>query len=597
MAADANNCYAPWMKRSGPNAAEPLTPWYRTTLAIALVGSLLLWAALPPLALGPLGWIAPVPWLLLVRADELPGRRPYRMLWFAGFVFWLAAIHWLRLPHPAVHVGWVALSAYLAIYLPVFVALSRVAVHRLRVPLWLAAPVVWTGLELARAHVMTGFPMGALAHTQVHWPTVIQIADLVGEYGVGFVMIAVAAGMVEAIGHRLSAVGQKPVNVSSRLIAILPAVVLLTAMLAYGRLRLSDSDHPAGTSPPKTVRLALIQGNSLADWKADPQKQQAIMNEYLALSFQALAKARDEGGRPIDLIVWPETMFRSPLRSFEPGYQLPPNVGQTADEIVAADSNGLAELVNRLGTSVLVGIDRIHFVMDEGEPSLRHYNSSALVDREGNIVGTYDKVHLVVFGEYVPFSGWLPFLKNLSSITGSADPGAGPVALCLDDVCYVPNICYETAVPHVIRNQVTTLQKRLQKRGRSSFFRADDDRSPPDAEKRAASPFLLVNLTNDAWYWGSSELDMHLACDVFRAVETRTPLVVAANGGISAWIDAWGRVRAQSPRMQRDVILADVELRDLTSHYVRFGDWFAGVCLACCAAVAIVGWRWWRVSQ
>ena len=73
-------------------------------------------------------------------------------------------------------------------------------------------------------------------------------------------------------------------------------------------------------------------------------------------------------------------------------------------------------------------------------------------------------------------------------------------------------------------------------------------------------PDVLVNLTNDAWYWGSSELDMHLACDVFRAVETRTPLVIAANGGISAWIDRHGRIRAQSPRQQPDVILADVEL-------------------------------------
>ena len=90
---------------------------------------------------------------------------------------------------------------------------------------------------------------------------------------------------------------------------------------------------------------------------------------------------------------------------------------------------------------------------------------------------------------------------------------------------------------------------------------------------------MLVNLTNDAWYWGSSELDMHLACDVFRAVETRTPLVIAANGGISAWIDHHGRVRAQSPRQQPDVILADVELNRSgpPTVYVRTGDWFAAV--------------------
>jgi apolipoprotein N-acyltransferase len=223
----------------------------------------------------------------------------------------------------------------------------------------------------------------------------------------------------------------------------------------------------------------------------------------------------------------------------------------------------------------------------------RAYNSSVLVDRDGQVVGTYDKVHLVMFGEYVPFSDWLPFLKSLSSITGAAEAGAGPVALCLNGVCYAPNICYETAVPHVIRRQVASLRKR----GRESFIAAGEGPLSNSAEKRLPTPFVLVNLTNDAWYWGSSELDMHLACDVFRAVETRRPLVIAANGGISAWIDPWGRVREQSPRMDRDVILADVELRPLESHYVRFGDWFAGACLTCCVALAILGWKWRRESK
>ena len=117
-----------------------------------------------------------VPWLVLVQASELAGRRPYRAVWFAGFVFWLMALQWLRLPHPATSLGGLALSAYLAFYLPVFVGLSRVAVHQIGVPLWLAAPIVWTGLELARAHIMTGFLLASLAHTQVGWTKLIQIA-------------------------------------------------------------------------------------------------------------------------------------------------------------------------------------------------------------------------------------------------------------------------------------------------------------------------------------------------------------------------------------------------------------------------------------
>src|SRR4051812_42865069 len=146
------------------SAANTLPAWRRSSLPLALVGSVLLWASLPNFAvlwfgwegpvLGWLGWIAPVPWLLLVRAEKLPGDRPYTMLYLAGLLFWLASIHWLRLPDPWLYLGWIALSAYLAAYLPLFVGLTRVAVHRCSIPLWLAAPVVWTGLELARAHML-----------------------------------------------------------------------------------------------------------------------------------------------------------------------------------------------------------------------------------------------------------------------------------------------------------------------------------------------------------------------------------------------------------------------------------------------------------
>lgn len=545
-------------------------PWYSSTLAVALLGSLLLWAALPPLSLGWLGWIAPVPWLVLVRRDELAGRRLYGALWLAGLVFWLLAIHWLRLPHPATSLGWLALSAYLACYLPVFVGLSRTAVHRLRVPLWLAAPAVWTGLELARAHLLTGFLMASLAHSQVHWTSLIQISDLTGEYGVDFLVMLVAASIVDVCYPR------------RRLIVLLPASIALAGVLGYGHLRLTAPNPAASSdSSPSGPRIALIQGNSLADWKADPNRERQIMGEYIALSERAVALAKEIGdGRPLNLIVWPETMFRTGLVTFDAGYRLPPGVEHTTDEIAAYGPQDLASLVRRLGTPILVGIDRAHFVAASllviDPPRARRYNSAVLVGRDGKIVGTYDKIHRVMFGEYIPFADWFPSLYRLTPLTGGIEAGGKPVALCIDDVCYAPNICYETAIPHVIRRQVATL---------------DAGGQPPD---------VLVNLTNDAWYWGSSELDMHLACGVFRAVETRRPLVIAANGGISAWIDRFGRIRAESPRRQTNIILADIErgpLSSLSSWYVQLGDWFAGACLTGCLVLAIIGWRGRRASQ
>jgi len=413
--------------------------------------------------------------------------------------------------------------------------------------------------------------MGSLAHTQASWPIVIQVSDLVGEYGVDFVMILVAAS--------LTCVAFPPRSPW----ALPPALVILVITLAYGQLQVANPKRLAlnfaGLEKADVVRIALIQGNSLADWKADPEKQRQIMREYFELSKQAVAKAASRGHGPIDLLVWPETMFRSPLNTFEAGYQLPPDTEFTTDELTALGPRELANLTTQLGVSVLVGIDRVVYLADEtsttSTPTYRAYNSAVLVDSDGENVGTYDKYHLVMFGEYVPFSKWFPFLKRISSITGSAEAGAGPVALESDGVFYAPSICYETVLPHVIRHQVATL------------------------DAAGERPDVLVNLTNDAWYWGSSELDMHLACDVFRAVETRTPLVVAANGGISAWIDRHGCVRAQSPRQQPDVILADVALNRTAppTVYVRTGDWFAAACLTCCIVLAIIGWLSRDASQ
>ena len=556
--------------------------WCRSTVVPAVVGSLLLWASLPPLGLGWLAWIAPAPWLLLIRTDELPGRRPYLVLYLAGFLFWMLSIHWLRLPHPLTYFGWLALSAYLAVYLPVFVAVTRTVIFRFALPLWLAAPIVWTGLELARAHLLTGFLMASIAHTQVNSITLIQISDLVGEYGVDFVILLVAACVAEILqiaGLRIGLPNpQSPIgNLKSKLpqlvFAAVPAIVVLAMAIAYGNWRLSEAADLVESKFDPGPRIALIQGNSLAEWKLDPNRERQIMEEYISLSERAVAAAKQTGdGRPVDLVVWPETMFRIPLFTFDPAFRAPAAAVNTPEQFAMIAPRELAGLVARLGVPILVGIDRAYGAapaVDDPERSvMQQFNSSVLVDRDGKIIGTYDKMHRVMFGEYIPFADWIPYLYKLTPLTGGIIAGEKPVGLWLRATyCFAPNICYETAIPHVIRRQVATLN-------------ASDN-----------APVALVNLTNDAWYWGSSELDMHLACDVFRAVETRVPLVVAANGGISASIDRVGRIRDRCGKQTSEFLIADIEPGFLPSWYVDFGDWFASACLACCLAAIIVEWR------
>jgi apolipoprotein N-acyltransferase len=134
-------------------------------------------------------------------------------------------------------------------------------------------------------------------------------------------------------------------------------------------------------------------------------------------------------------------------------------------------------------------------------------------------------------------------------------------------VRFAPSICYETVIPHLFRRQIHQL-------------RAED-----------REPDVLVNLTNDGWFWGSSELDLHLICGVFRAVECRKPLLIAANTGFSAWIDGEGRIVEQGPRRETGFILADVELDERGSFFLDYGAWLEALYFAPCVVFALAGVR------
>ena len=515
---------------------------------MAFLGAVLLWAALPPLDWWPLAWIAPIPWVLLIRLEKLPGRRPYWVLTLAGFCFWMAALHWLRLPDPATSIGWVALSFYFAFYLPTFVGLARVAVHRFHIPVILAAPVIWTGLELARAHLLTGMSMGNLGHTQFRWIKLIQISDLTGDYGVGFVVMFVAAALARMI----------PCDGSRRHYwPLIPAAAMLIAVLLYGHFRMDGILLSVGP------RIALIQGSIDIDIRHDPGMKDRIFKEYYDLSREAVEKTQH-----LDLVVWPETMFLGSLATFDPEAAPPADFPGTEAEFrdwlpkyAEQNASDMAQLAQLLGVPLLLGVDANHF----GRDGLQRYNSAAHVSREGQLLGRYDKMHLVMFGEYVPLADRLPWLQRLTPLPFSSAAGQKPAVFQVADTRVAPSICYETVLSHFIRRQVNTLAA---------------DGQEPD---------ILVNLTNDGWFWGSSELDMHLACAVFRAVECRKPLLIAANTGFSASIDCNGRIVEQGPRRARKVLIAEPLLDHRSSWYLKHGDWFAGLCLIVCVFCGLTG--------
>ena len=270
------------------------------TIVYGLLSGLLLWAAFPPIGLWPLAWLAPIPWCLLIARRELAGRRPVRSLYLAGLVHWLLVIHWIRLPHWSAYFGWVVLAGYLAVYVPVFVMLTRQLVHLWRWPLVVAAPLIWTGLELIRAYFLTGFSMAQLGHTQVAWLPVIQIADLGGAYAVSFVVMLVAAGIAQSIPGLLESRGSggsrsgdlsNPSGASWWVPATVAAGALGTTLF-YGHWRLDQLAAAENENDKASISVALIQGSRDTTFSAADDPRDTLA-QYRQLTRQACTQQPD----------------------------------------------------------------------------------------------------------------------------------------------------------------------------------------------------------------------------------------------------------------------------------------------------------------
>jgi apolipoprotein N-acyltransferase len=556
-------------------------------LRLGVLGAVTMFVVHPPFDLWPLAFVAPFPWLLLSRDGVGAARRPYASLWLAGFVHWMLLIHWLRLPHPATSIGWVALSTYLAAYLPLFVWGTRRLLVRHRWPLVAAAPVVWMGCEQLRGSILGGFTLGALGHTQWRFTELIQLADWAGAGGVGGIVMLVAAALVE-IGAtwRRPERGSEEARGTRPVLAAAVASMALVAALAYGRWRLATV--PAD---PRSLDILLVQGSIDTELKHDPDAAGEVLAEYDGLTRAALG----EGRRP-DLVVWPETMWRWPILEIEPNYRLPADVverilgpaderqgdgpGEGVESVAVRQArcraileqdrlDPLAAHARRYATTWLVGVDR-QLASDRSPDGVLHFNSALFLDSGGVPAGRYDKMFPVMFGETVPLADRFPILYRLTPLPAGLTAGTEPVVVTVAGLRVAPTICYETALPGAIRTVVNR------------------------SAAAGARPDILVNLTNDGWFWGSSELDMHLASAIFRAVEVRTPLAIAANTGFSAVIDGCGRLLERGPRRATGTIRAAVHPDGRTSPWLLAGPVAAATCAGLVLLLMVEAWFFCR---
>lgn len=550
-----------------PDQASPAARARGTHPALpALASAFLLWLAFPgdpPPGADWLAWVALAPLFLLIRSERRP-RLVYASAWLGGMAFWLLALNWVTRIDPSAWLGWAILGAFLGLEWPVFLLVGRLAVHRLKLPLMLVAPLGWVAIEYVRAHILTGLPWYYLAHSQYRNLAVIQVCDLAGAWGLSLVLATVNACWVELLTlPMLRPTPRGPRLARGQAIRLGIAALLVAGTLGYGLVRLRSSHFRDGP------RVALLQSNIKQELKMRGEAD-TILQTYNALIAKALAR----GPRP-DLIVWPETAY--PYRIIDIDPKVPAAV---ADRWLATIMEGydaaywrnyqglvaanLREQVDRYGIPMVIG--SIFYAV--GPQGFARHNSAILWEPKVARFQPYHKLHLVPFGEYLP--SWvkaIPPLRKLLPFEGGNVPnldfGHSPAWFTLKGWRLAAVICFEDTVPHVARRAFSEAGGR-----------------PPD---------LLVNLSNDGWFRGSAEHDMHLAISVFRCVENRVPLARAVNMGVSAVIDGDGRIVARLDKATEDVLSVVVPLDDRTSLYSAMGDWLPRGCLMVAVGLVVLG--------
>ncbi len=573
----------------------------RWVIILTTASLLMLWASFTPLELAPLAWIALIPMTQLIRLKTLP-RWTYLSIWFLGFVWSCFTLQWLRLGHPAMYAALAALSFYIGMYFPAFIWLGRKCVSA-GVPLWLGVAIVWTSLEYLRAWLMTGFSWYYLGHTQYRWISLIQISDITGAYGVSFLIAAINGAIAEWIPSRwLSTKGLHAPEDGTRTGAIRGVILstsLLVAAVIYGTIRQTPADQfKAGPA------MAMIQGNFDPETKADRSTMMTRIRVHEGLTQKAIELQPQ-------FIVWPETMFPWPVREVADGVTDEDIINQISAEEMRYYGNETDKLIEEVrnqeaqkrlatdsqatGAAMILGV--VSTVTHKDRPHT--FNSASFSRPDLGYVGRYDKNHLVMFGEYIPLKSIFPWLVEMTPFGPNFGLEHGKELKLFEyaNVRVAPLICFEDTVPHLVRRMA-----------------AQKDEAGNGCD-------VLVNLTNDAWFRGSSELDQHLITSAFRCVENHRPMVRAVNGGISAFIDGNGQIREpdrilimkepfeglmpelDEVKTMRDeatgkwrrqfsgIVFAQVPLDARESFYTKYGDIFSACVSIAALVIAGLGWR------
>jgi apolipoprotein N-acyltransferase len=438
--------------------------------------------------------------------------------WWFGLGYFVPGLYWIGYAFlvDASTFAWLlpfailGLPAYLALFTAFGFALARLIWTRdaSRV---LALASTLTLSEWLRGHVLTGFPWNALGYALTEPLALAQTASLIGLWGLTFLSVAIFASPAVLIDG--TSRGRKP------WIVPMLALVLLVAMAIFGSVRLTL--HP--TSHVAKVKLRIMQPNLQQDVRFNYAAKAEVMQKYLTLSDRA-SGPQSTGVRDASILIWPESAF--PF-------------------FLTREADAMAQISDLLpkGTVLITGAVRAPD-LPPGTRITRAYNSIYVIDHDGSVLSVYDKLHLVPFGEYLPFQNLMEKLGfvQLTKVQGGFIPGERRRTMEIPNAPRVlPLICYEAIFPGDVATR--------------------DDR-----------PGWIVNLTNDGWFGISTGPYQHLQQMRLRAIEEGLPAVRAANTGISAVIDPLGRIVARLGLGLEGVLDSSLPSAIPPTIYARAGD-------------------------
>ena len=455
-------------------------------------------------------------------------------MWWWGFGYFLLGLYWIGQAF-IVEGNFIWLMPLAVTLMPAGLALFYAAAGALAVFYWpsgwrriVVFALLLTAAEWLRGHLFTGFPWNLLGYTLAAQDGLMQLASVFGAYGLTFLAALVFASFTDTglFEGRFAKLTTAPFPYA--------ALALLISMFAMGQVRL----HTGSQMEPQAINLRIVQPAVPQVEKWQPENRKKIFRDYLSLSARKTAD-RPGGLANVSLLIWPEAalpflLLRAPYALRDIRKMLPEN-----SWLVTGGNRAEAQM----SLPPVKQSPELPFAMPRHRRPLI-FNSVLVFDAKARLKQRYDKTHLVPFGEYLPFQGLLEAigLRQLTRLRGGFEAGRRRAVLAAGQTpAFAPLICYEIIFPGQVVPQ-------------------------------GPRPAWLLNLTNDAWFGTGIGPYQHLHQARLRAVEEGLPVVRAANTGISAVIDPYGRIVSQLRLGEKGIIDAKLPKNLPPTLYARYGD-------------------------